>query len=406
MEKIDVNDIAKMEELMEAYKADAESLKPVFPVWAKERINALKNLQCKITTVEDNFFADIQDLERKYASQFSPLYDERTNIVTGLKEKLSDEEKKWNFEDQTTYESDDEEETDEKTAVGGSSNKQLPVVNKNSLPNFWFTALKSTKMISELILEHDEPVFEHLTDIRCKIHEQKPYGYTIEFHFSENEYFKNKVLTKTYELICDKDENRPFLLARGHFYKCKGCTIDWKKGKDLSLKVVKSKEEDKKSNVNRIVCKEEQQDTFFTFFVTPNDDGIKPSVKKMLKETSASPNAPDQVEITNGGKKEDDPTKTANEDDCQDDEDRDLDAIFEMDFEIGHFLKDTFIPKSVLYYIGEIPNENTDDFDEQDMYTRFDEDMMNNDDDDEDDFEDEEDEDEVEDDVDEKATEE
>lgn len=187
-----------------------------------------------------------------------------------------------------------------------------------------------------------------------------------------------------------KTKSGLFLLARGHFYKCKGCIIEWKEGKDLSVKVVKSKEEDKKSNVNRIVCKEEQQDTFFTFFATPNEDGIKPSVKKMLKGPSSSSNAPDLVEITNEGKKEDDPTKSANEDDCQEDEDRDLDAIFEMDFEIGQFLKETFIPKSIMYYIGEIPNESTDEFDEQDFEQYGEDDMMNNDDEDDDEEDDDE----------------
>ena len=267
MEKIDEATLEKLQQIMKM--GNGEKTKPVFPLWAKDKINALKNLQIKITDSESKFFEEIQDLERKYMSVFNPLYDERMKIITGEKEKLSEEETKWDFEDESIYE--------ESEPQNGDS--------KKNLPGFWLQALKSTKMISELILEHDEPVFEHLTDIRCKVHEQKPYGYTIEFHFSENEYFTNKVLTKTYELICEKDANRPFLLAKGHFYKCKGCTIDWKKDKNLTIQLVKSKEEDKKSNVNRIVTKEEQQDTFFTFFMTPTEDGIKPSIKALLKKS-------------------------------------------------------------------------------------------------------------------------
>ena len=210
-------------ENIEAYQEmNMSAIKPVFPLWAKDKINALKNLQIKITDAEWKFFEEIQDLERKYMSVFNPLFDERMKILTGEKEKLSEEETKWNYEDESIYEA--EQNGEEKSEA------------KKNLPGFWLQALKSTKMISEFILEHDEPVFEHLTDIRYKVNEQKPYGYTIEFHFSENEYFTNKVLTKTYELICEKDANRPFLLAKGHFYKCKGCTIDWKKDKNLTPK--------------------------------------------------------------------------------------------------------------------------------------------------------------------------
>ena len=85
---------------------DAEPLlaKPVFPLWAKDKINALKNLQIKITDIESKFFDEIQALENKYMSMFNPLYDERTKIITGQKEKLSEEETKWAYEDDTTYE--------------------------------------------------------------------------------------------------------------------------------------------------------------------------------------------------------------------------------------------------------------------------------------------------------------
>jgi hypothetical protein len=337
MSKIDSNTLAKMQELMKLKLQDAgvdlKDTKPVFPLWTKDKVNALKNLQVKITDIENKFFEDIQDLERKYMAMFNPLYDERMKIVTGEKATLTEAEKKWDFADECIY----EETPDD--AVQAETTKNLP--------DFWLNALKSTKMMSEMILEHDEAAFEKLTDVRCNIHEQKPYGYTIEFHFDENEFFSNRVLTKTYELICDKDENRPFLLARGHFYKCKGCTIDWKKGKDLNFKIVKIKQKNKKTKVSRVVTKEEEQDTFFTFFNTPNEDGIKPSIKQMLE---------------NKEKKE---LKEDEEEEAEDESD--LDAVFEMDFEICRFLKETFIPKAVLYYTGELVDEDYDD-DYEDEY--------------------------------------
>ena len=339
-----------MQNQIEDTDADNLSLstKPVFPLWAKDKINALKNLQIKITGVESKFFEEIQDLERKYIKIFNPLFDERMQIITGKKDKLNEEETKWNYEESNDYQDIDE----------------VPSPTQNGLPDFWLEAFRSSKLLSSLVQEHDENIFKHLIDVRCKIHEQKPYGYTIEFHFSENEYFTNKVLTKTYELISEKDENRPFLLAKGHFYKCKGCTIDWKKGKNLSVQIVKSKEEDKKSNLNRIVTKEEQQDTFFTFFVTPNEDGIKPCIKALLNNSKGNCE------------------KKVSED--EDNMNHDLDTIFDLYFEIGQYLKDTFLPKAILYYTGEINEFNDEEFADEDLEDYDDEDSDNDDEEDDD----------------------
>jgi len=135
-----------------------------------------------------------------------------------------------------------------------------------------------------------------------------------------------------------------------------GCKIDWKEGKDLSV------------SFNAANGKETSQDTFFTFFATPNDDGVKPSIRKILK----------RLENVNETKGDDD-----------DEEDRDLDVIFSMDQEIGQFLKDVFIPKSTLYYIGAL-NENVGDLDDEDfqeyneMGRGFDEDENDEEDDDDD----------------------
>lgn len=349
MNKIDAATISKMQELMRAKLAETglelkdenQEKGPVFPLWSREKVNALKNLQVKITDVEAKYFEEIQNLDRKFMSMFNPLYDERMKIITGEKEKLSEEETKWNYADECIYEE--------------ASVEVEKVENKKILPRFWLDALKSTKMVSEIIAEHDEPVLEHLTDIRCRIHEEKPYGYTIEFHFGDNDYFTNKVLTKTYELICEKVENRPFLVARGHFYKCTGCTIHWKKDKNLNFKIVKVCKKNKKTKKVNEFTKEEEQETFFSLFNTPYEDGIKPSIKKMLLENNTEMK---------------DLKKAINEDEDEDEGDAIADDIAEADFDICRFLKDTFIPKAILYYTGELVD---DDYEEYDGYDEEDE---------------------------------
>jgi nucleosome assembly protein 1-like 1 len=51
--------------------------------------------------------------------------------------------------------------------------------------------------------EADEPVLELLQDITVTFSESAPMGFTLHFHFKENDYFTNTVLTKEYEMKCE-----------------------------------------------------------------------------------------------------------------------------------------------------------------------------------------------------------
>lgn len=83
------------------------------------------------------------------------------------------------------------------------------IVKKNEdakgIPNFWLETLQAFRYTAEMIQEYDESVLGYLQDIRVRMHDHKPYGFTLEFEFAENPYFTNKVLTKTYELKTDVD---------------------------------------------------------------------------------------------------------------------------------------------------------------------------------------------------------
>ena len=56
---------ALMMEKMQHTGIELKDTKPVFPLWTRDKINALKNLQVKITDLEGKFFEEIQNLERK-----------------------------------------------------------------------------------------------------------------------------------------------------------------------------------------------------------------------------------------------------------------------------------------------------------------------------------------------------
>lgn len=94
-------------------------------------------------------------------------------------------------------------------------------------------------------------------------------GFILEFHFGPNEYFTNTVLTKEYFLKCVPDADEPFTFEGPELYKCKGCTIDWQKGKNVTVKTVTKKQKHKSRGSVRTVTKTVQNDSFFNFFSPP-----------------------------------------------------------------------------------------------------------------------------------------
>ena len=78
---------------------------------------------------------------------------------------------------------------------------QLPSFLPSQLPSF----LPSTSLLpplttsplppplAALLQEWDEPVLEHLRDVRIVYPEEKGFDFILEFHFADNEYFTNKV---------------------------------------------------------------------------------------------------------------------------------------------------------------------------------------------------------------------
>jgi len=220
-----------------------------------KRINALKNEQLRMLELEAKFFEELHELECKYAKLYEPYYQKRKTIVTGEYEP-NEEEGKWALDEEEKKENETEEkkpEIDEKSEKG--------------IPNFWLETLQSFRITAELIQEHDEPILAFLQDVRVTLFDKKPYGYTLEFEFAENPYFTNKILTKTYELKTDIDPKDPFSFEGPDLEKSTGCKIDWKTGKNVTVKSVKKKIKPRnKKGVPKIITKEEKQDSFFNFF--------------------------------------------------------------------------------------------------------------------------------------------
>ena len=191
----------------------------------------------------------------------------------------------------------------------------------DGVPSFWLTIFKSTDMLSEMVQDHDEPILEHLTDIKVKFSKADPMGFTLEFYFSTNEYFTNSVLTKEYILRSEPDTTDPFSFEGPEIVKCVGSKIEWQKGKNVTQKLIKKVQKHQSRGTRRTVTKTVQTDSFFNFFNPPDvPEGEEP--------------------------------------------DEDTENILAADFEIGHFIRERVVPRAVLYFTGEAMDDEFDEDEE------------------------------------------
>lgn len=68
---------------------------------------------------------------------------------------------------------------------------------------------------------------------------------------------------------CTPEEDDPFGFEGPEIYKSVGCIIDWKKGKNVTVKTIKKSQKHKSRGAVRSVTKVVQNDSFFNFFTPP-----------------------------------------------------------------------------------------------------------------------------------------
>ncbi|RXG56055.1 Nucleosome assembly protein 1-like 1 [Armadillidium vulgare] len=291
---VDGQDLKRKETTTE--NTDYKSL----PECIKRRVRALKALQLKIKN----------DKIRK------SLLEKRLSILSGEYEPTDEE---------CDYLSDDLNESKNQIKIEKDKNfYSFPIYNENvkGIPGFWLTVFKNSSILEETIHERDEPVLSHLEDIKVKLHES-PTGFTLEFHFSDNEYFTNKVLTKYYELSIEPNKDYPFGFDGPETVNSKGCKIDWKEGKNITQKTVKKiKAKTARGSTIKTITRSVNSDSFFNFF--------------------SPPTAPER-------------------DSSMDDTTHDL---LTEDFELGNYIKDRIVPRAVLYYTGDAFDDEDEDYED------------------------------------------
>jgi nucleosome assembly protein 1-like 1 len=265
-------------------------------------VKQLKELDDKVLASVKEYEDKRQELQRKWTELQKPVLEKRSKILT----------------------------------AGGSEDNKT---GTPALKGFWLKALQNNPDVSEHIEAHDAPVLEYIKDIVAIDLDPKDSnkGFRLKFIFAENPYFTNSVLSK--EIHCSEsnpyaDEMDVDLII--------GCTIDWKKGMDVTVAKAKAKEKKaakgkKKSEKD----KEEPRASFFrSFFRTFKKDGRLPD--SMLPEDIES-----VAQFMEG----------ADEEDI-------VGVLMEHEHGAASSVRDFIIPYAVRWFTGEAKPEGDDDDDE------------------------------------------
>jgi nucleosome assembly protein 1-like 1 len=195
------------------------------PTPVRRRVAGLKGVQREHSKLEAEFQEEVLQLEKKYFAKFTPLYQKRAAIVNGAAEPTEDEIK-----------AGEEDEEKDESEVATKPDETTDVVT--GIPEFWLSAMKNQISLAEMITDRDESALKHLTDVRME-YLDKP-GFRLIFEFAENEFFSNKTITKTYFYQNESGYGGDFI-----YDHAEGDKIDWKVGKDLTVRIESKKQRNK-----------------------------------------------------------------------------------------------------------------------------------------------------------------
>jgi nucleosome assembly protein 1-like 1 len=202
------------------------------PAQVKRRVAGLKGIQKEHSQLEAEFQEEVLQLEKKYFAKFTPLYEKRAKIVNGSTEPTDEEVQAGEEEDE------DEDEGENGTEKPKTEQPAEPVEIPTGIPEFWLSAMKNQISLAEMITDKDEGALKHLSDIRME-YLDKP-GFRLIFEFADNEFFTNKTITKTYYYQNESGYGGDFI-----YDHAEGDKIDWKAGKDLTVRVESKKQRNK-----------------------------------------------------------------------------------------------------------------------------------------------------------------
>ena len=159
------------------------------------------------------------------------MYNRRAEIVNGLTEPTPEE-----METGIAAEQEDEDET--VTDAPKEEEETTTSSDIKGVPEFWLTAMKNMIALADLITSKDEEVLRYLTDIRLSYLDVP--GFRIEFVFADNEFFTDKILTKSYFYQQEAGYGGDFI-----YDHAEGMDIKWNEGKNLTVKIETKRQRNK-----------------------------------------------------------------------------------------------------------------------------------------------------------------
>jgi len=246
----------------------------------------------------------------------------RREIVIGTHEPTDEEVGKLDEPKPDDKKPDDKKPEDKKPESKKEENEE----DIKGIPDFWLNTLRVCSAVGETITDSDEDALRYLQDIQCEIftdgEDKSKHGFKLHFHFNDNPYFTNKSLSKVYHLTYESNSEV--------LESADGTEVQWKAGKNLTVKTVKKKQRHKGGRGTRTVTKQEPCESFFNFFKPPPVPD---------KDTDMEKN--DLME---------------------------LQFDLETDYELGSAIKDKVIPHAILYFTGEAQeDEDYEDYEDGEM---------------------------------------
>ena len=217
---------SKLSSLVGQSSGYVESLPPA----VRRRVSGLKGIQKEHSKLEAEFQEEVLQLEKRFFAKFTPLYEKRAKIVNGAAEPTD--------ADVELGEEDEEEDDEEAAAAKAEAEKDTTVdADAKGIPEFWLSAMKNSSL-AETITDRDEEALKSLTDIRMEYLDRP--GFRLIFEFAENEFFENKILTKTYFYQEENGYGGDFI-----YDHAEGDKIQWKAGQDLTVKIESKRQRNK-----------------------------------------------------------------------------------------------------------------------------------------------------------------
>ncbi|KAI9831006.1 MAG: hypothetical protein M1826_004123 [Phylliscum demangeonii] len=296
------------------------------PTPVRRRVAGLKGIQKEHSKLEAELQEEVLELEKKYFARFTPLYEKRARVINGDLEPSEEEVETGKREAELKKEKDG---SDEAVVVKAEDATLLGTEDVKGIPEFWLSAMKNQVSLAEMITDRDEVALKHLTDIRMEYLDRP--GFRLIFEFAENEFFTNKTIQKTYFYQEENGYGGDFI-----YDHAEGDTVEWKSGKDLTVRIESKKQRNKTTKQTRIIKKSMPTDSFFNFFAPP-----KPPTDS---EDAAS----------------------------------DIEERLELDYQLGEDIKEKLIPRAIDWFTGEaLQYEEIDDLDEGDFEDEDDDDEEN-----------------------------